>query len=104
VGAGCFGGNGVGHADWASGAVVVAGAQAAGGVTGCRGDRERVEHAELCEVEHDVFLVGADEADEVVDDLGQPDGGEIAGAVFEQRADVIGSRFVPQIAAIGACS
>ena len=66
---GRFCGNAVGKADSAATAVVVAGAKSAGRQAHPSIYSESVEQAELSDVERRVFLVGADDAYEMIDHL-----------------------------------
>jgi hypothetical protein len=92
-GAGSFGGDAVGQTDGAPLAVVAAGAKPTGGCANVGSDGEAVEQPELRQIEGRIFFVGSDDANQVVQDLGDADRGQGGVPSFQQGLDLSGGRF-----------
>ena len=90
---GGFRGDAVGHADGAAFAVVVAGAESAGGGGDVWGDGDAIEQAELGHIEGCIFLVGSDDTNQMVEDLGDSDGGQVGVARFQDGLHLGGGWF-----------
>jgi hypothetical protein len=68
--------------------MVAAGPEPARGSADGRVNDDPIEQAKLGNVENGVFLVGADEADEMVEDLSHTDRGQRGVASVEQGPDL----------------
>lgn len=85
----------VGDAHRSVGPVVVARPHQTGTEREVGVDGKRVGDPELRDVQHGLFFGGADDSDQVVDDLGKAQRGQHGIAAFEELAHVRGRRFTP---------
>src|SRR5581483_5960338 len=86
--AGGLGGDAVGQADGAVFAVVVAGAKPAGSGGEVGSHRDAVEQPELSQIERRLLLVGPDDPNQMVQDLGHADRSQPGVGSFQDGPDV----------------